>query len=295
MLKKRKKLITKFLIAAMCTSLMPSTIAFADEVKTTSAEVTSIASTTGVAVSISTDTTKEDSLDTTETKSKQLHPLGCIPDSEEKIASMPKAKRIMHYKAVELPSSVDLSSNLPKPGDQGTQGSCTAWATAYAYKSFQEKLDHNWNLNTDKHLFSPAYVYNQLNDGVDKGCYVSDALKLLQTQGCCSLDDMPYNTNDFTTQPNESQIKAAAGHKALSDSYLGYGSVSQIKDYLANNDVIVVTIPVYPDFDNISDRNPVYDVDTGTMRGYHAICFVGYDDSKQAFKFINSWGNRLGA
>jgi hypothetical protein len=38
--------------------------------------------------------------------------------------------------APELAGDVDLSPSFPRPGDQGLIGSCTAWATAYACKSF---------------------------------------------------------------------------------------------------------------------------------------------------------------
>jgi hypothetical protein len=58
-------------------------------------------------------------------------------------------------------SSLDNTSLYPAPRQQGDQGSCVAWATAYAYKSHQENLEHNWGLSGNNHLFSPAYVYNQ--------------------------------------------------------------------------------------------------------------------------------------
>ncbi|MBQ8107676.1 MAG: InlB B-repeat-containing protein, partial [Ruminococcus sp.] len=40
--------------------------------------------------------------------------------------------------------------------------------------------------------------------------------------------------------------------------------------------------------------NMVYDVKSGEYRGRHALCLIGYDDSLQAFKFINSWGTDWG-
>ncbi|OAD21552.1 PKD domain containing protein, partial [Candidatus Thiomargarita nelsonii] len=71
--------------------------------------------------------------------------------------------------APTLPPSIDLSSNFPIPGYQGSQGSCVGWATAYALKSFQERVEEGWSLNTTEHLFSPAFIYNQINRGEDKG------------------------------------------------------------------------------------------------------------------------------
>lgn len=57
-----------------------------------------------------------------------------------------------------LPSSVDLTNEFPKPGNQGTQGSCTCWAVGYAVKSHQEYVEHGWDF-TDKTTYSPTYIY----------------------------------------------------------------------------------------------------------------------------------------
>ena len=56
---------------------------------------------------------------------------------------------------------------------------------------------------------------------------------------------------------------------------------------------MIVAISVYPDFE-ISSENEVYDDASGESSGGHAICLIGYDDSKRAFKFINSWGSDWG-
>lgn len=218
--------------------------------------------------------------------------MGCIPPTKEKIESFPKVPELAL--AETMPAVVDLTSNFPVPGDQGQQGSCVAWATAYAYKTFQEKLQHQWSLTTKNHIFSPAYVYNQINGGEDSGAYIDDAMKLFVAQGVCSWAAMPYRDYDYTTQPNTSQRREAAGYKAISWGTIGQGDVNAIKSHIAAGDAIVVGIPVYPDFDNISQWDPVYDDASGTLRGYHAICFVGYDDTKEAFKFINSWGSGWG-
>jgi len=37
-------------------------------------------------------------------------------------------------------------------------------------------------------------------------------------------------------------------------------------------------------------RDAVWGAPSGTARGGHALPIVGYDDSKNAFRFMNSWG-----
>jgi C1A family cysteine protease len=217
--------------------------------------------------------------------------MGLIPESDEEYESYPKMT--MTSRAT-LPASIDLSAKLPNVGNQGQQGSCTAWATGYAYKTYQEGIDRGWNVKNDTtHQFSPAYIYNQINGGQDNGSQINTALQLIVDQGCATLSSMPYNQNDYRTQPNSAQRQNAAQYKAKKWWALTAGDVMAIKTNLANGDLVVVGIPVYPDF-NVSSSNPIYDNTNGTLQGYHAIAFCGYDDSKQAFKLINSWGTNWG-
>jgi hypothetical protein len=42
-----------------------------------------------------------------------------------------------------LPQAVDLSKYMPPVGDQGNQGSCVGWATAYAARAYYaEQVEH---------------------------------------------------------------------------------------------------------------------------------------------------------
>jgi len=219
------------------------------------------------------------------------HGMGWIPESKEEYDALPKLKAAA---AVSLPSSIDLSSSMPNVGDQGIQNSCAGWAIAYAYKTYQEKLDWNWNvINDPTHQFSPSYVYNQINDGSDNGSSIYNALQLMVNQGCAVLSVMPYDLNNYTTQPNTTQRANAAKHKALSWARTNSGDVTAMKNSLASRVPVIVGIPVYPDF-NVTTSNPVYDNTNGNLEGYHAITLVGYDDTRQAFKFINSWGTSYG-
>ena len=58
---------------------------------------------------------------------------------------------------------------MPPVGNQGQQGSCTAWAIGYYQKTHYEYLEHHWNDSTTSHEFSPAFIYNQIDGGADYG------------------------------------------------------------------------------------------------------------------------------
>lgn len=121
-------------------------------------------------------------------------------------------------------------------------------------------------------------------------------MNLVINQGVCTLSTMQYNQNDYTTQPNATQNAEAAKYKALKCASVPRANVTEMKAQLANgNPVVIGGVQVYPDFDNLNASNPIYDNTNGIPRGgTHAICLVGYDDTMQAFKFINSWGTDWG-
>lgn len=216
----------------------------------------------------------------------------------EYIPGLPMAEPL-YSSSYDLPSAVDLSGKFPPVGNQGLVGSCVAFATGYAEKTYQEGLDWKWDIRVNGHIFSPAYIYNQIhinNTASGGGSYFSSAFKLLQSQGCTTLDDMPYNGNNYgwQTQPTAQQKVNAALHKAASWAQLPSGNYNEIKAQLSAGNPVVVGLPVYPDFDNLNANNPIYDTLSGSSRGNHAVCVVGYDDAKSAVKIINSWGQSWG-
>ncbi len=62
---------------------------------------------------------------------------GLILTPADKLRGIPLAST--PFSGTELPPAVDLSSQLPPPGNQGTQQSCVGWAVAYGLKSYQEQ------------------------------------------------------------------------------------------------------------------------------------------------------------
>lgn len=188
-----------------------------------------------------------------------------------------------------LPSVVDLSDNMPPVKSQGGQGSCTSWAVGYAAMTYLEKMENNnKDLNLPINQFSPAFFYNQIHEG-----FVAQILDMAVEKGCIQWPYLPYNQNDSSSQPSITALTQALKFRASSWQYLDK-SIESLKTVLASGKVVIFVTASYHDLYALSKDNPIFDTTDGNKYGYHALCMVGYDDNKHAFKFINSWGDDWG-
>jgi C1A family cysteine protease len=211
----------------------------------------------------------------------------------------------------DLLAQVDLSSKMPPVGDQGQGGSCVGWSVSYYYKSYQESIDQGWALNTDDHLFSPNYVWNQVQQGTTSQCggaYPSDAFDLLAAQGDLPMSVFGGYTESCAKLPTQAQKDQASQYRAeTSGTFFDNNhtatdaDITEIKQWLAGGDVAQLSIPVLPEFDEPSGPYCIVDISSqpDTNRGGHSITIVGYNDNidgsgKGGFKIINSWGTSWG-
>ena len=131
-----------------------------------------------------------------------------------------------------LPSSVDLSKDFPLPGDQGTRTVASAGRSAMRSRRTKSASRLGWSLEPAEHRFSPAYIYNQLNGGRDNGVYSPTAWTFSSNQGVATLARMPYDDQDFLTQPSAAAHQEASQFKG--QSWKTANGVLEIKDALAN-------------------------------------------------------------
>ena len=196
----------------------------------------------------------------------------------------------------------------PTIGNQCGTNTCTGWAVCYAAASIC--LYEDWQ-DWDQALCSPQYLYNQhnfpLNLSVPIDCYnsYSDIRTIgeaIEEEGTCSYALMPFDTTNCTTAiTSERQVDAMNRRfkmRRIDDHALTY--VSLYKQIIDSGRPIVVEMPVYDSFQAMLDDTTSHGiwstVDTAihTNPMWHATCIVGYDDTKEAFKVMNSWGNIIG-
>ena len=241
------------------------------------------------------------------------HGTGLIPPTESQWAKIKKSALVVDSLAppkagASIPGSVDLSQTkyFPPIGNQGTEGSCVSFSVAYYIKTFYEAREHNRDLSTtgwngspwpgkpDSNLnwiFSPDFIYHQINDGVDEGSYFHDNVHVVTRIGCSTWSTFATSISNGVIWPDEDAWREAPLYRGdipdedtWSSYYIltvdSYDKIKILKTLLANN--IMVTIAVdadrYEDLsaddvwdtDNYADV-PVYDTN-------HANTVVGYRD-----------------
>ncbi len=191
-----------------------------------------------------------------------------------------------------LPSSIDLTPLFPKPGYQEQLNSCVGWATAYAAKTYQENAERKWgDPLTEAEIFSPSYIYNQINGGQDRGATIIDAMDLVVSQGAATLKTMPYTLN-HRQQPPAAARREAARYPAQTFQRLDPANSRAIKTQLSQGHPVIFGMIIHRNF--MDYRRGVYDTPRGPQMGGHAMTLIGYDDRKKAFKLINSWSDQWG-
>lgn len=210
-----------------------------------------------------------------------------------------------------LPSSVDLSSKFPPIGDQGEYGTCVAWAVGYNLKTALNGIDNQWTasqLSQAANQTSPKDVFWAIpsaEKGSDcNGTQFESAMNMLITRGGASLATAPYTSlgdcsqtppSDWTNDASDNRLTNF--RKIADQSNASSMTVANFKAYLAEGRPIALGAKLGDRFMRWNS-DAVIDYDTylnpGMQHAYHAMVLAGYDDSRGAFKVINSWGSTWG-
>jgi uncharacterized repeat protein (TIGR01451 family) len=256
------------------------------------------------------------------------HGMGAIFTPPEIMATFPQVSigRFGPLGVTQVITSADHSAGLPPVNSQGPKGTCVAWASTYYYRTYQEGVEHGWDLTLPDgsphpdHVFSPAWTFSlggTLNDGCD-GMMTSDAFVIFEEQGATTLSVMP-NVYSPWYQPTALQSGAAFPYRALgvalSDS-VGTGRAwlngyfSQYGYTPPEGDIYNIAIRVPDGFGDPIGTCPNMWVDPALIEtqpggGGHLITVIGYSDTIQftggfsptavytgGFQIVNSWGEQ---
>lgn len=232
----------------------------------------------------------------------QQHGTGLIFDKniENKI---PKKTRLLTRSYTSLPKSWSLRQYCPVAEDQGDYQTCVGWATAYAARTICEVVKNGWK-NKDKNTaeaFSPLFVYGNIKQSgtteCNRGTSLDDAMKLLKNTGVVKKKSFDAICVDYVSK----NLKDEASRYKIDDYFLLFGpshsyddAVSKTKKAISENCPVVIAFQTFNSFK--SQGFDCWNGDASGEFGHHAMCVVGYDDSKYggAFQLMNSWGKEWG-
>lgn len=203
-----------------------------------------------------------------------------------------------------LPEAVSLAKFAPNRMNQGQQGSCVAWSSAYGARTILEAASTNQDPN--QVAYSPSFLYNNIALEDCQGSYIQRAMEFMQNRGAVPFSDFAYDENDCSRQGGAQLINEASQNKIhgftrLTESADVNGiNIRAVKEHLAKDAPVVIGMMVGGSFMQEMMGQKVWhpsDMDRQQMGfGGHAMCVVGYDDRVEggAFQIMNSWGPEWG-
>ncbi len=203
-----------------------------------------------------------------------------------------------------LPEKVSLQQFAPSRLNQGRQGSCVGWASAYAARSIMNNRATGGN--PDAQPFSPSYLYNQIALRGCQGSYMVEALETLKRGGVAPLRAFPYDESSCSKKPSGQAKQIASnyrieGYNRFTDSRDPQKvDMLAMKQNLAQGAPVLIGMMVGGTFMRQMEGQEVWMPSSSDydQRGFggHAMCVIGYDDYKEggSFEIMNSWGPQWG-
>lgn len=237
----------------------------------------------------------------------QTYPTGAILN-DDKYLFAPRLSPALGLTTENLPTFSTIKSlkpYCPIPANQGGMGSCVGQAISYAL-TIADAIRNN---STDKTQItnrakSALYIYNQIrykglnNDDCSYGSVIEDGFKLASTKGDCLKSS--FNPNICTILPTEvenieAQKFKISTYKLIFDNNPRYASKSGItKEFLSKNYPIVIGMNFLPSMWKLRGQSYWQPTLGDSIKGGHALCVIGYDDTRKTFELINSWGEDWG-
>ena len=213
-----------------------------------------------------------------------------LPDIRDHLYSAPQPT------LEALPARVDLRPQCPPVLNQGRLGSCTANAIANAHL-FDQRRQRAAKPFLPSRLF--IYYNERVIEGTvntDAGAQIRDGIKSVAKDGVCSEATWPYVIGKFTKKPSAAAYTEAKKYTATSYSRVTR-TLTQMKGCLASGYPFVFGFTVYERFASkatAATGEAQLPLPGEGVVGGHAVLAVGYDDSRQRFLVMNSWGTRWG-
>ncbi len=203
-----------------------------------------------------------------------------------------------------MPTSTSLREYCPKRLNQGRQGSCVGWSSAYAARTILHSRSTGKKPNDV--TFSPAYLYNQIALPNCQGSYIQYAMEAMKKRGLVPFKNFQYDPSSCSTLPRAEHHQMAQDYRIKGFNRLTLNGnnykvdMPAIKQNLSQGAPVVIGMKVGQSFMQGMRGRDVWQPNRQDFSGHglggHAMCVIGYDDKKYggSFEIMNSWGREWG-
>jgi hypothetical protein len=195
-----------------------------------------------------------------------------------------------------LPVEIDLSNRMPPVGNQGHSNSCTAWATGYAARSYYTSTIEHRNIAQTANLPSPNFLYHLARTGgCDEGSSIGRVVDILK-KGSLSLAEYPFSDACVPAASPE-VVARARDFRVRGVSRVDSNRIDDVKGQLAQLNPVMIRFHDSTAFQRLRGASTFTEPGPppgDKVSGWHLMTLVGYDERRQAFRLINSWGRGWG-
>ena len=211
-----------------------------------------------------------------------------------------------------LPPRVSLEQYCPTPGNQGNYMTCSAWSSAYHFRTIIEAKQRGLTDRAaiDRLTYSPTWVYEILKEDGDAECglgaMTARSLLVFKELGVPSYASLPYTCLTGSQAERFARLDplmAEAARARIRDLQILFlakegidpqDKIRAIKKVLAEGYPVLISHTLYDSFHAGGEvwRTLPGEDQASDDHGAHAMVIVGYDDDKYggAFRYLNSWG-----
>jgi len=185
------------------------------------------------------------------------------------------------------PGTSSLLLAVPPAENQGYEGACVAFG-GFAMRSIEQYYRTNatsYSYSTNE--FSPEFLYDYSRTlDCGGGTAMSLVCDVLVNKGACLWSSLPWSDlNGCDSSIAAPFLGEAAVYKIPSYSKILSSDSAMIKAMLAAHHPVLFSIAGQP----VPDPTTFIVISVTGAAG-HSMIFTGFDDSKNAYRVLNSWG-----
>lgn len=220
-----------------------------------------------------------------------LHPssAGAQGVAPETAATLAAAVPATVFRGV-LPPRADLSTALPPARDQGWTDSCVSWAATYYAASFA--LRRRSGAGERPVALSPGFTYGLVAG--DPNCRaatrISATLEILRTAGALPIAEFAFDGGWCGRRPTDAERARAASFRIGGWGVVNGRETAAVKGQIAAGRPVIFAMSVGEALRRHRGAGTFTAVERGERTTGHAMLAIGYDDERQAFRIVNSWG-----